>query len=177
MMSLRGEGEARFSMFFNMSLELPAKFENGLTLPSFFDDDFPGWDDDFGDGTVLLDFPDNSPDDEDFWNISFCDELLLEDDEDFFEAGPEFTPGLRPVCFGDFDPFDAFVLLKVILMPSLPLDLIWYSPVFFSSPGVDIASLISDFSLLITALSEFFRFAELAPLRRLCGDGSGDGTV
>lgn len=83
------------------------------------------------------------------------------------------------MCFGDFDPFDVFVLLNVILIPSLPLDFIWYSLFFSSLFGVDIASLISDFNLLITALSEFLRLAcaELPTFSRLCGEGKGDGDV
>lgn len=102
---------------------------------------------------------------------------MLLDCDDFFDAGPELTPGFNPVCFGDLDDF---VLLNVIFMPSLPaLDFIWYSPFFSSTPGMDIASLISDFNLLITALNEFLRLAcaELEPFNRLCGEGSGDGTV
>lgn len=82
----------------------------------------PGCEVDFGDGTVVLD-EFNDPDELDFWNRSFCDEVLL-DCDDFFDAGPELTPGLSPVCFGDFEPFEIFVLLNVILMPSLALDLI-----------------------------------------------------
>jgi hypothetical protein len=72
MMSGRGVGDARFSIFFSMSLEFPLKLENGLTLPSFdrsFDDeeDFPGCDVDFGDGTVVDEEEFNEPDELDFW--------------------------------------------------------------------------------------------------------------
>jgi hypothetical protein len=69
MMSDLGVGDAKFSMFFSMSLEFPLKLEKGLTLPSFdlsFDDDFPGCDEDFGDGTVVLE-EFNDPDELDFW--------------------------------------------------------------------------------------------------------------
>jgi hypothetical protein len=48
----------------------------------------------------------------------------LLDCDDFLLAGPEFTPGFNPVCFGEPFEADPFVLLNVILMPSLPLDLI-----------------------------------------------------
>lgn len=73
MMSVRGVGDARFSMFLSMSLELPGKFENGLMLPSLdrsFDDDFPGCDEDFGDGTVVVDEL-SEPEELDFWKRSF----------------------------------------------------------------------------------------------------------
>lgn len=63
-MSVRGDGDARFNMFFSISFELPVKLENGLTHPSF-DDDFPGCDVDFGDGIEVLD-EFNDPDELDF---------------------------------------------------------------------------------------------------------------
>lgn len=95
-------------------------------------------------------------DETDFWNGSLLEPLLLrpvvEDVEGFLLAGPELTPGFRPVCvLGELEPelneallvilvppdsfsFD-FVLLIVIFMPS-ELCLTMYSELLLFAPRV-----------------------------------------